>query len=106
MLKSSVNTILRKYYEARKYIDINLQKILLLTTAVKLIKTEFKLINTNPKFYTFLKNLEQSTTPCFFPFSLHLFLHDIIVPGNEQKLAAIGLSIMQAARPRKILSPL
>ena len=49
-LKSSVNTILRKYFEAPKDIDIHLQKIFLLATAAKLIKTGIKLINTNPKF--------------------------------------------------------
>ena len=50
-LKSSVNTILRKNFEASKDIDIHLQKIFLLATAVKRIKTGIKLINTNPKFY-------------------------------------------------------
>ena len=59
-LKSLVNTILRKYYKAPKDIDIHLQKILLLTTAAKLINTDIKLINTDPKFYLFLETLEQN----------------------------------------------
>ena len=59
-LKSLVNTILRKYYKAPKDIDIHLQKILLLTTAAKLINTNIKLINTDLKFYPFLETLEQN----------------------------------------------
>ena len=46
-LKSSDKAILGEYYEAPKDIDIHLQKLLLLTTAAKLIKTAIKLINTN-----------------------------------------------------------
>ena len=41
-LKSSVNTILRNSNEAPKYINIHLQKIILLTTAAKLIKTKIQ----------------------------------------------------------------
>ena len=72
-LKLLVNTILRKHYGAPKDIDINLQEIVLLTTAAKLIKTDIKLINTNPKFYSSLEFLEQSASSSFLPSSLHYF---------------------------------
>ena len=41
-LKSLVNTILRNCNEAPKDINIHLQKIILLTTAAKLIKTKIQ----------------------------------------------------------------
>ena len=83
-------TILRKYYEAPKDIGIDLQKILLLTAAATFIKADIKLIYTDPKCYPSLETLEQSAALSFLPSSLLLFLYNIIVPGNELKLAAIG----------------
>ena len=106
MKTEDLTSIFRKYYEAPKTIDIHLQKILLLITASKLIKNNIKLINTNPKFYPFLETLEESAPLSFLPSSVLLFLSNIIVPGNELKLAAIGQAIIQAFRPRKISSPL
>ena len=86
-------------------IYIYIQKILLLTTAAKRIKTDID-PNVDPKFYPSLDTMEHSATLSFLPSSLLLFLYNITDPGNELKLVAIGHSIMQAAQPRKTLSRL
>ena len=91
-LKLLVKTIIKKYYKAAKDIDIHLQKVLLLITVAKLIKTDIKLINTNPNLYPSLETLEHGASFSFLSSSLHLFISNIIVIGNELKFAAIGQS--------------
>jgi hypothetical protein len=105
-LRSSANEILREYYDKPKEIDLQLQKILLIETAAKIIKSDIKCINTEKLKYPSLENLEITLVLSFLPASLNVLLRNILVPNNDLKVAAIGNSIVQAARPQKIMSPL
>ena len=105
-LKTSADSILRKYYETPKDVNIHHQKFLLLTAAAKLIKADIKSVITDTDQYPSLDKLDIDNAISFLPSSLYLFLHNLIIQENDLKAAAIGQTIMQASRPRKIISPL
>ena len=79
---------------------------MLLTAAAKLIKADIKLVITDTDQYPSLDKLDIYNAISFLSSSLYLFLHNLIVQENDLKAAAIGQAIMQASRPRKIISPL
>ena len=105
-LKTSADSILRKYYQTPKDVNIHHQKFLLLTAAAKLIKADIKSVITDTDKYPSLDKLDIDNAISFLPSSLYLFLHNLIVQENDLKAAAIGQAIMQASRPRKMMSPL
>ena len=105
-LKTYADSILRKHYQTPKDVNIHHQKFLLLTAAAKLIKADIKSVITDTDQYPSLDKLDIDNAISFLPSSLYLFLHNLIVQENDLKAAAIGQAIMQASRPRKIISPL
>lgn len=105
-LKTTAKKILRNYYEKPKDVDLQLQKILLIEAAAKLIKSDIKMISTDPLIYPALETMETEAAIKFLPSSLNLLLRNIIVPKNDLKVAAIGQSIVQSSRPRKVIAPL
>ena len=106
--RSTAASILHKLYELPKQQDAESEKLLIIETAANLIKNYIKMMDTSRDIYpspedvgSVEKNLE------FIPIPLRLFLRKMFVEkSNQTKIASVGQTIIQAARPRVIIAPL
>lgn len=107
-LKATAATILHSFYRNSKLEDCDADKLRIIKTAAKLIKSDIQAVNQTKESYTSCNELSSvEEALLFLPDSLQLMLSTLFTSkGEEVKLASIGQSIMQATRPRGILAPL
>ena len=105
--RKTAAAILNEFHEMEKdALDVETEKMNIIRTAAALIKSEIKLVETTTS-ETYPKvesDAEQQVE--FLPVSLKEFLHGILTEDDNVKLASIGQTLMQAARPRLFLAPL
>jgi len=100
-------SILEEFHLHQKdHADPEQEKLDIIKTAAKLIRSDIKLVETSNENYPLIETEVQKHVD-FLPLTLKLFLEGILVGKNIAiKLASIGQAIVQSARPRVILVPL
>ena len=104
-LRSTVTTILYEFHARPKNADPETEKLNIIRTASRLIKSDIKLIKTSNDIYPLIE-AETETNANFLRQTLKLFLEGILASKDNVKVASIRQAIIQAARPRVILTPL
>ena len=106
--RNTAATILQDFYNSRQKPDLSTEKIRLVQTASKLVKSDMKLVETENNCYPSYDDFEsQDKCIAFLPETLRILLEGLIVgKGAKMKIASIGQAIMQASRPRVLLAPL
>lgn len=102
---STVANILHDFHAQPKNVDLETEKLNIIRTASRLIKSDIKLIKTSNDIYPLIET-EAETNANFLPQTLKLLLEGILASKDDVKVASIGQAIIQAARPRVILAPL
>ena len=107
-LKTTAASILHNFYCHSKLEDCNADKLRIIKTAAKLIKSDIQSVNQIKDSYAScheLSSVEEAVS--FLPESLQLMLSTLFTfKGEQVKLASLGQAIMQATRSRAILAPL
>ena len=104
--RSTVANILHDFHAQPKSVDLETEKLNIIRTASRLIKSDIKLIKTSYDIYPLIETGAE-TNANFLPHTLKLLLEGILVGKDDVKIASIGQAIsIQAARPRVILAPL
>ena len=106
-LKSTAKKILGEYFASPEPDSEEEKKQVILDTAAKLIKSDIKGKVASKDYYPDfedIRNIDKNLS--YVPESLQLFLKAIFVGTDDLKIASIGQAIMQAARPKNILTPL
>ena len=108
-MREQTSHILRSYYRQKcQEGDEQSQKMAIIETAAKLIKSDIKshissVTNEYPSTQTFKLNSALS----FIPDTLRTLLSTLFVgTDTKRKVVAIGQAIIQAVRPRAVLAPL
>ena len=106
-LRSTAECVLQEFHY-RQEDDPDMEKILLIKKAAKLIRNDIKSVGTSNEHYPPSYEIEsQEKSYNFLPTSVNVFLEGIIMGKDvDLKRASIGQAIMQAARPRVLLAPL
>ena len=106
-LQSTAECVLQEFHD-RQEDDPDMEKILLIKKAAKLIRNDIKSVGTSNEHYPPSYEIEsQEKSYNFLPTSVNVFLEGIIMGKDvDLKRASIGQAIMQAARPRVLLAPL
>ena len=108
--KPKASSILSDFHNASKKdsCDVDQEKIHLVKTAAKLIKSDIKDVKFKKESYPScqeMSSVQQNLD--FLPETLYLLLKELFLGKNcGLKVAAIGQAIMQAARPRVLVFPL
>lgn len=107
-LRKKASAILHEFYNQKKLEDAGAEKMRIIGTAAKLIKTDIQSVTQSKETYASMHELSSvEEAISFLPDSLRLLLHNLFPSqGQRVKLASLGHSIMQATRPRTILAPL
>lgn len=103
--RSTVANILHDFHAQPKNVDLETEKLYIIRTASRLIKSDIKLIESSNDIYPLIE-AEAETNADFLPQTLKLLLEGILASKDDVKVASIGQAIIQAARPRVILVPL
>jgi hypothetical protein len=107
-LRSTASTILHDFYHQPKQVSSTDDKLRIIETAAKLIKSDIQEVNqTNDSYASCheLSSVEEAMS--YLPESLKLLLTVLFrSKDREVKLASLGRAIMQAIRPRVLLAPL
>lgn len=106
-LRETAHDVLREYYQKPKDVDIELQKIMIIETAAKIIKNDIRSTAEKSDSFPGTDNLTNSAALHYLPESLKLLLSKMFSSKNkDRKVGSIGQAIMQAACPRSLLAPL
>lgn len=104
----SVKILISELYEEQLLRNGQSEKDIYITKAAKFIKSDVLLIPANKTMYPsseMLSDLQQQKN--FLPESLQRFLSAMFVEANcDITIASIGQAIIQAVRPRSVISPL
>lgn len=107
-LRDTANKIMQDFYHHSKFKDAEEEKLSILTTAAKLIKSERHSINVSKDVYpsaSLISSLSEILN--YIPKGLRTFLQGLLAEKeNHIKVSTIGQALMQATRPRCLLSPL
>lgn len=106
--RTTATAILQEFHfrEHQGELDINEEKMNIIKTAAKLIKNDLKSIPTSSDSYPTIATDAESHVR-YLPASLSTFLSLLTSEKNNAlKVASIGQAIVQAARPRVVISPL
>lgn len=106
-LRHTVESILINFHETH-IDDPDLEKQRIIKTAAKLILADIKAVETSNENYPATTQFEsESSSLNYLPESLRMLLSGLIRQKNTGlRIASIGQSIMQSARPRVLLAPL
>ena len=105
-LRKTATSILNEFHKQQRNDDPEAEKMNIVITAAKLIKSDIKLVSTCSENYPTIKTNVQSHID-FLPSTLKLFLEGVLAGKNTaMKIVSIGQAIVQSARPRGVLSPL
>ena len=106
--RTTATAILQEFHflEHHDDLDINEEQMNIIKTAAKLIKNDLKSIPTSSDSYPTITTDAESHVR-YLPASLSTFL-SLLTSGKNSalKVASIGQAIVQAARPRVVISPL
>ena len=107
-MRGETAKILRTNFETSKDGDSESQKRAIIATAAKLLKCDIKTeIPSVTDRYPSPQSLKLDTTFDYLPISLRTMLNKLFVgTDKDEKVAAIGQSIIQAVRPRALVVPL
>ena len=89
-----------------KNVDLETEKLNIIQTASRLVRSDTKLIIKSPNDIYPLIETKAETNANFLPQTLKLLLEGILAGKDHVQVASIGQAIIQAARPRVILAPL
>lgn len=108
VLRESVNFILRNHYGRQCSVDENIEKMRIIETAARLIKSDIKTtIVSNKECYPSAQDINIQQCLEYLPPTLKLLCSNLFTANDaEMKTASIGQCIMQACRPRAITAPL
>ena len=105
---STARNILHEFYAHPKQESSEIEKMRIIKTAAKLIKNDIKSLTQQKDVYPKRHEMASAEEACsFLPESLTVFLQDLFTSADAKlKIASIGQAVIQATRPRVILSPL
>ena len=105
-LRKAAASILNEFHKQQRNDDPEAEKMNIVITAAKLIKSDIKLVSTCSENYPTIKTNVQNHID-FLPSTLKLFLEGVLAGKNTaMKIVSIGQAIVQSAKPRGVLSPL
>ena len=109
-MREKTSQILRSYFKSHgKEEDEEAKKRAIIKTAAKLIKSDIKtnVPSTSDDEYPSIEKLKLESALNYIPETLHTLIDLLLVGQNKpRKVASIGQSLIQAARPRAVLAPL
>lgn len=107
-LHRNAEKIVQEFHSANaKKLSFIDEKHQIIKVAAKLIKEDIKSIKKNSEYYPTSSEMSVDESYDFLPSTLQIFLKEVFVEKNNTvKMAFIGQSVMQAARPRALLCPL
>ena len=109
-LRRTAMSVLHEFHRDFKKMSNNTEdeKIQIIKTAAKLIESDVKSIDSVIDLYPSLDTIKSVDSAVdFVPYTLQVLLITMFAGKNfDTKLAAIGQAIMQAIRPRNMLTPL
>ncbi|KAJ8890708.1 hypothetical protein PR048_010217 [Dryococelus australis] len=109
IVRESVSSIIRTHYLYQQSKDIETEKIRLIETAAKLIKSDIKdkvIGLRNKEFYPVAADLEIQECLEYLPSRLVLLCSKIFFVCNALKIAADGQCIIQSCTPRTVIASL
>ena len=98
--------ILHDFHQQSTKDDSTSEKMRVIETAAKLIKSDLKLITHSKDHYPTSEEMNAEKAMAFVPESLRILLQTLFPVNSSTKVASLGQAITQAARPRAILCPL
>ncbi|CAG2196688.1 unnamed protein product [Mytilus edulis] len=107
-LRETVTCILQDYYQRPSNLNPDDEKRALIRAAAKLIKSDIRSVDTKKSIYPTPANIASvDNNLSYLPESLLLFLSNIFSEIDPSvKIASIGQAVMQASRPRALITPL
>ena len=100
-------SIIQKFYNQPKKGTADEEKIRIIETAAKLIKSDVKTVTPDGTFYPSSADMSSTDTALsYLPDSLQLLLQTMAVGNMEKRTASIGQALMQYMRPRTLIPPL
>ena len=107
--RQTANSLLYDFYRQERDDDDQVEKWRIIKIAADLIKADIADLNCYKEIYFSIGDLNESTMLSYVPESLQFLLTNVAPRRSkptDMKLAAIGQSIIQLARPNTILCPL
>ena len=106
--RDTAYSILQDFYNQPKDDNLANEKMRIIQTAAKLIKSEVKsVVQLNDIYPTSAEMFSTDSALAFVPESLEQLLRKLAVgKKTDTKIASIGQAIMQFARPRTLIAPL
>ncbi|XP_053398129.1 uncharacterized protein LOC123551553 [Mercenaria mercenaria] len=107
-LRRTASSILHDFYRHENSENTESEKLKLIKTAAKLIKSDIKSKEVDKTLYPDSLSIEaREANKEFLPDSLYLLLRVLFNEKDaDEKISAIGHAIMQGTRPRAIIAPL
>ena len=107
-MREKTAKILRVFFQNAKCGDDESQKRAIISTAAKLLKSDIKSCIPSVTYqYPSAQTLKLDTALDYLPISLRSMLAELFVgTDKDEKIAAIGQTIIQAVRPRAVVAPL
>ena len=103
---TAASKILHEFHHTAGKNDTTREKIRVIETAAKLIKSDIQSITQCKDFYPTSDDMSIQKAKAFIPESLATFLQVCLPENSTTKVASLGQAIMQATRPRALLCPL
>ena len=106
--RHKVSAILHDFYSQPKKSNNTAEKMRLIETAAKLIKSDVKSVEETKEVYPDSSTMTSTDEAMsFLPESLKLLLQKLAVGKDaDKKIASLGQAIMQCIRPRVLIAPL
>ena len=108
-MREKTSHILRSYFKStQKGDDEETQKMAIIKTAARLIKSDIKTnVPSTKDQYPSTNMLSLDSTLIYLPETLRIMLDSLFVGNdNRRKVASIGQAIVQTVRPRAVIAPL
>ena len=108
LLRRTATQILHQFHSTRRDENNEDEKARIIRTAAELILTDIKNVSSRKTMiYPSILELESMNFNLnFIPDALRLFLNSLLPSASCIKIASLGQAVMQAARPRSLISPL
>ena len=105
--RHTASSIISDFYSIPNNNDLESEKIHIIETAAKLLKSDIKLLKQSCDTYPDSTQISVEEALIFLPNSLQVLLEDLFAgKDSKKKVGSIGQAIIQATRPRVLVSPL
>jgi hypothetical protein len=105
-LRQAVSSILKDFYQRPKQNSTE-EKVTIIRTAAKLIKSELMSLEDDKEFYPCSDQISSlNENLAYLPDGLSIFLHSVIGEKSSLKISSIGQAIMKSSRQRSFIPPL